>query len=326
MKVTPALTILALLVPFVAFSLNEFGGIEEARSRYAEMFIPGVVEEVLLGGVPWCSWCGAAERCFKDEKDSELYEEAEVQSKLNLYEYFKKREKDPDVKVSIAGGRKLYQFRDGNDYLVVMGVPKSGLTITRSPQREGVPLTKVSPAPAEMPPSEKKIASDKQSVPLCEPSAANEEKTSMPVKADAAVSKPVSVAEEEKLAKAGETPRSADQETVSDEEKLVILRKRLEKNPGDFNVRIRMAHIYDRQGNPRRAMRNYMDAVRMVMLDMGASAETQAEILKEVAWYAERNGEYAIALKYYRALLRTGVKEHAQFASSHVSQMLLKVF
>ena len=123
---------------------------------------------------------------------------------------------------------------------------------------------------------------------------------------------------------AAEVPEGGTQpDEISDTEKLKILRARLVKNPGDFHTRIRMAKIFDLQGNEKRALRNYSDAARLLVQAKDALADEKIDALSEIASYEEEHGAGALALKHYRALQRMGGKG-AAIATSRISRLLLR--
>ncbi len=281
------LLIFCLLCGLTCLALGEFGEFQAARQSHPEFFRPGVVEDARLGDEPWYVYCGEAEKCFDEEQASELYEEAEVQAKLNFYSYFQKREKNPAVKVGVVAARKLYQFTEGNMYYVVLGVPKSGVSVS-------VPVA--NPAPPVI----------VQTKPISQPSLPLAQAVVSPVGQPAA-----------------ESPSNVKQPNeIGDAEKLKILRARLVKNPGDFHTRIRMAKIFDSQGNERRALRNFSDAARLLVQAKDVPVSEKIDVLNEIASYEESHGAGALALKHYRALQRMGGKG-AAIATSRISRLLL---
>ena len=332
-----------LLCGLTCLALGEFGEFQSARQSHPEFFRPGVVEDARLGDESWYVYCGEAEKCFNEEQDSELYEEAEVQAKLNFYSYFQKKEKNPAVKVGVATGRKLYQFTEGKMYYVVLGVPKSGVSVS-------VPVAK--PAP---PVSVQKKPISQPSIPAAQAVASPAKQTEKPQTphptAPTVVSKPtvtpvsppVTSANQGAAAQpsSGENPVAgivapaagqpameapADVKQpgeIDDAEKLKILRARLVKNPGDFHTRIRMAKIFDSQGNEKRALRNYSDAARLHVLAKDAAVDEKIDVLSEIASYEESHESGALALKHYRALQRMGGKG-AAIATGRISRLLLR--
>lgn len=301
------LMVLAALCAAACFAKDEFGDLASAKAQHPEFFKPGSVLETSLNDAPWYVYCGDAERCFKDETEEELYQEAEVQAKTLFWEYFAK--KDKSTKVSVSGSRRMYQVADGAMRYVVMGVPKSGVKVTK-----GAAFAPVVPAPA------KPVATPVPVKSVVAPAPARSVEN-VPVVAPAPASaKPVERKPVERKCAASEEASA----TLDDDGKLAILRARLEKKPLDFRCRIRMARIFNAQGNERRALRNYVDAARLIVLDEYTANEDKVDDLLEVAQYAEALGAGGLALKYYRVLQRMRVPSHAAIATSKISRLLLR--
>lgn len=277
------LLISVVLAAGSSFAMNEFGDLGTAKGKHPDFFRPGTVAKASLGGSEWYVYCGDAEKCFKDESDSELYEEAEVQAKMNFFNHFAK--KDPAVKVEVKGAVKMYQCADGAQRLVVMGVPVKNVVVTTEAKKE------------DPPPAEKK--------PAVAPA---------PVKADASVQKPVEAPKSVAVDLKNE---------LSDADKLEILRGRLEKMPCDYHLRIRMARIFARQGKIKRALNNYSEAARLMDFDAMRLDADMVCALFEVAKYEDQNGEGARALKHYRILLKMGNRDISRYANSRISDLLL---
>ena len=304
------LLISAVLAVGSSLAMNEFGDLGTAKGKHPDFFRPGTVVKASLGGVEWYVYCGDAEKCFKDESDSELYEEAEVQAKMNFFNHFAK--KDPGVTVDVKGAVKMYQCADGVQRLVVMGVPVKNVVVTPGVKEKTVT------------PTEKKTVV-----------------VQAPVKVNASVQKPVGAsksvavdlkAEQKQIVpiSKGEAARPVrpvveDKETsVSDADKLEVLRERLEKTPRDYHLRIRMARIFARQGNVKRALNNYSEATRLMDLDAMRSDADMVADLFEVAKYEDQNGDGAKALKHYRILLKMGNRDISRYANSRISNLLLR--
>lgn len=302
------LMILAALCATMCFAKDEFGDLASAKAQHPEFFKPGSVLEASLNGAPWYVYCGDAERCFKDETEEELYQEAEVQAKTLFWEYFAK--KDKSTKVSVSGSRRMYQVADGAMRYVVMGVPKSGVKVTKGAAFAPAASAPVKPVTAPVP--AKPVTVPVSSQPIGNTPVA----VSVPQPA-----KPV----EQKKTEERESVKSEEATVALDDDgKLAILRARLEKKPLDFRCRIRMAKIFNAQGNERRALRNYVDAARLIVLDEYTANEDKVDDLLEVAQYAEALGVGGLALKYYRVLQRMCVPSHTAIATSKISRLLLR--
>ena len=285
------LLIFAVLVVGMCPARNEFGELDSAKSKHPEFFRPGAVVKATLNGEEWYVYCGDAEKCFKEEEDSELYEEAEVQAKMNFFNHFAK--KDPEVKVEVKGALKMYSCADASLRLVVMGVPVKNVIVTpgvkRSEKEEEVKVVAVV-AP------QKEVASPKPIEPAKETSGVE----SVPVEKSAAV-----------------------EGCAPEDEILNILRQRLEKNPKDFHLHIRIARIYVRRGSVKEALNEYSATVRLMDFDSMRFDEKMIEDLFEVAKFEDENGEGAKALKHYRILLKMGDSDISKYANARISYLLL---
>ncbi len=327
---TLGLLSLCLFCGLTCLALGEFGEFQAARQSHPEFFRPGVVEDARLGDEPWYVYCGEAEKCFNEEQDSELYEEAEVQAKQNFYSYFQKKENNPAVKVGVATARKLYQFTEGKMYYVILGVPKSGVSVSVPVAKPVSPVTvlnKPTPPPAPpfypvaAPPAKETIKpQNPHSTIHAVASQPTVTPVSQPVTSSGVLAGIVPAAGQPAV----EAPADRKQpDETSDAEKLKILRARLVKNPGDFHTRIRMAKIFDSQGNKRRALRNYSDAARLLVQAKDVAVGEKVDVLSEIASYEENHGAGALALKHYRALQRMGGKG-AAIATGRISRLLLR--
>lgn len=114
-----------------AFGINDLGALEIAKKNHPAIFISENVLEYTVSGVVGYIYNGEAEKCFSGdvaEKDSELYQEAELNAKKNLLAFLSKGESE--VEVRISRGRKLYQFAEGNIRRVVCFVDKKDVSVS----------------------------------------------------------------------------------------------------------------------------------------------------------------------------------------------------
>lgn len=285
---------------------DEFGPLAEAKVRHPEFFEAGAVLEASLGNDIWYVYCGDAEKCFSEETDSELYQEAEIQAKTNFLEYFVRQEKTKSVSVSVSGARRMYELAADNMRYVVMGAPKASVRVA---------ISQVVPAPDVPVTAVKDVPKESKPLPIA----------NVPAQGDCPVDGGMSTeSEKPALRVAPPTDKPSDEnEEMGDEEKLNILRARLERRPDDFNVRMRMARIFARQGKPKRAVRNYADAVRMMVVDVYTDRDEMASAVCEAAEFEERNGAGALALKHFRVLQRIGNQQQIAKATGRISFLLL---
>ena len=305
---------LASMVLVVSFAVtgiarDEFGPLSEAKAKYPEFFEAGAVLESSLGNATWYVYCGDAEKCFSEETDSELFQEAEIQAKTNFYEYFVKREKTTSVNVTVNGARRMYEFADGAMRYVVMGAPKAAVQVS---------VPQAMPVPVKPAPTARTTMAESTPLPIGGVSAPE----STPV-ADKVEAEPKESSETIETSQPAPVNSPEGNREIDDEEKLNVLRARLEKKPGDFNVRMRMARIFARQGKPKRAVRNYADAVRIMVADDDTGREEKADAVCEVAEFEEKNNAEALALKHFRVLQRIGNQQQSAKATGRISLLLL---
>ena len=319
------LLILSALLAVSGHAKDEFGCLGDVRAKHPDFFKPGVVSIAKLNQEDWYVYCGDAEKCLDSETDDELYEEAQVQAKMNFFNYFAK--KDPAVKVDVVGARIMYRCADKELRLVVMGVPAKGVTV-----RPGAPKAAAGVEVEAAGPPEPNASVNQNKAILKEGNAPSEADGSVAkaetpvVKADGSVSKGEECARNPEKNDSGrqETPQCS-QDDISDDEKLDILRERIMANPGDYRIRARMARIFARQGKVRRALNNYNDAIRLLIANPGVPDYDRAVVIMETAQYEEAQaGEYALALKHYRMVLRMGGAELAKKANDRISFLLLR--
>ena len=117
------------------FAMNEFGEVATVKKTHPDFFRPGVVSKTQLNGEDWYVYAGDAEKCFKEETDAELYEEATVQAKMNFFNHFAKQ--DPKVKVQVVGALTLYRVEEGTMRITVLGVPVKNVTISTASDDDG---------------------------------------------------------------------------------------------------------------------------------------------------------------------------------------------
>lgn len=266
----------------LGFASDEFGKLDSVMADHPDFFKPGV-REALLGDEPWYVYTGEAEKCFDEETESELFEEAEVQAKMSFFEHFCEINESKDIKVDVTQARTMYKTVSGNMRYAVLGVPKKNVTVS-----------KLAP------------------VPTASASVGTDEANAAPVP--------------EKPAPATDAPAKADApaDKSARDKSLEVLRRRIKENPNNFNARIRMARIFAKEGNVKRALRNYADGAKMMVRDVLTSDEIKAPALKEIAEYEEANGAGALALKHYRVLQRMRDREHSAYATGKISQLLLR--
>ena len=111
---------------FLAFAIIELGSLDVARKNHPAVFVPGNVLEYTVGTVNGYVYNGEAEKCFDGdmaESDAELFQEATLDAKKNLYKHLTKEDKTLTVRMN--GVKKLYEYSEEKMRRVVLFVAKS---------------------------------------------------------------------------------------------------------------------------------------------------------------------------------------------------------
>ncbi len=143
--------VLIALVSFSASALNELGSLADAQKNHPAIFIPGNVLEYRVGGQMGYVFNGGAEKDFSGsmgEKDAELLQEALLDAKANLLQYFQKKDKSPDLSISLCACVTIYSYLDGKMRRIVCFVKKDNVVkqMVSNPSALPLSLTKVSSA------------------------------------------------------------------------------------------------------------------------------------------------------------------------------------
>lgn len=128
-------TVLSISTSFVAFALNDLGPLEKVRKDHPTIFVAGNVIEYTIGNEIGYVYNGEAEKCFEGElaeSDAELFQEASLDAKKNLYNFLTKDDKSLEVQMGEA--RKLYEFTEAKMRRVVMFVGKDKVSVTAKPK------------------------------------------------------------------------------------------------------------------------------------------------------------------------------------------------
>lgn len=149
------LTIFLLGIVFVAsclFAASEpWGSLNKARSKYPELFTPGIVRQMTIGGVASYVVCGSAERFFKDprdESDQDLFAEAELSAKYNLLKFLSNAQENTSITLSISEFTNLYWWPEHDIYYALFAVPVKNVSILKnnsSPNATSIQAKIVSP-------------------------------------------------------------------------------------------------------------------------------------------------------------------------------------
>lgn len=312
-------------------AVDELGRLEDAQKRYPSLFVPGSVHEFSVRGGTCYIFSGQSEQFFTGElaeTDSELYQEAALAAKNNLYQYFRKQGKRLVVELSSCG--VMYRFNDRKLYTVVLYVPKDKVAVT---------VAEATALPPSVP------SSGAASVLSSAPGKAQSKQPSgeQGVKGDAAVGAAAGSAvpgegagapprgEAEKEADMGDAATSdakpvhvLDQPSMF-ERRVSKFMSRLEENPADVLAMISLADMYKKQGRFQEALGYYFKAVPYLVKDPYFDHEERLRILMECGGMGEQLQEDYLALKCYRLVLRFEcTSEQRHKANAAVSRLVLR--
>jgi tetratricopeptide (TPR) repeat protein len=117
------------------FAASEpWGSLKKARSKYPELFVPGIVQKMTIGKAECYVVCGSAERFFKDqrdESDQELFSEAELSAKHTLLKFFSNAQENSSTTLSISELTNLYWWREHDIYYALFAVPVKNVFILK---------------------------------------------------------------------------------------------------------------------------------------------------------------------------------------------------
>ncbi len=110
---------------------TETGSPEAARRRFPALFEgKDVVEADSIKGSPGYVFRGEAEQCFKGdlaESDDELWREAEMDAKSNLYRFLTNG--NPLLSVTMGGATLAYRYREGKRFHSIYFVAKAAVSV-----------------------------------------------------------------------------------------------------------------------------------------------------------------------------------------------------
>jgi hypothetical protein len=117
------------------FAASEpWGSFNKARSKYPELFTPGIVQQMTIGGVASYVICGSSERFFKnrgDESDQDLFAEAELSAKHTLLKFLTNAQENSPITLSMSGFTNLYWWHERDIYYALFAVPVKNVSILR---------------------------------------------------------------------------------------------------------------------------------------------------------------------------------------------------
>jgi len=298
---------LSLLTCTTAFALNDLGPLEKARREHPALFVAGNVLEYTIGNEICYVYNGEAEKCFEGElaeSDADLFQEASLDAKKNLYNYLTKGNKS--IEVHVSGARKLYEFVEAKMRRVVLFVGKDRVVVVENPKEKPVSSnTEVNLVTTKSPGTVQNVDSQ-----------GTIEAKSTTNNTDAANSSPVN----RKVA-----------EDASATDMLTIYLDAIAKSPTDCISMSKAAKLYVRRKDIAAAKKMYSGIVKQVVLDERMDKEFAAGLLVEAAKFEVANGDIDCALKYYRLIIRCdsmrrwSLHEQVDEANKNISQLLLKV-
>ena len=301
---------LSILMSMTAFAVNDLGSLEKARKDHPAIFVPGNALEYTIDNEIGYVYNGEAEKCFEGalaESDAELFQEASLDAKRNLYKFLTKDDKSLEVQMGEA--RKLYEFAEAKMRRVVMFVCKDKVSVVaKSKLNHGVSNSVVDTVEAKAPVVVKNMNSQERS-----------EAQLITNVAMAATLDPVS-----------NDRKDVEKETPAD--MLPIYLDAIAKSPTDCISMSKAAKLYARRNDIATAKKMYSRVVKQVVADEHMDKEFAAGLLLEAAKFEAANGDVDCALKYYRLIVRCdgmrrwSLHEQVDEANKNISQLLLKAF
>lgn len=298
-----------------AMAFEDLGSVEAARRDHPNIFVPEEVSVVDVNSVVHYVFSGQAEKCFSEETDSELWEEASMAAKNVFYAHLS--DGKDGVRVSMSGCEPLYRLRDGNVFTMIMCVPRDKVVITTEN-----PVATDAPADEAVQKPDPQTAAEVSACSLTSVSvapAANDEKAG----SGDGVSSPSDEIVRDLVVEV--TSSVQDEVPVDIDLRISRLRERLDANPDDWRVRRRLAKLFAVKGDGVKAAKFYDSAARGALRDEDILEEERVEVVYEAACACEAGSQMHLALKYYRMLLHMKVSfEIRKAANARVSGILLK--
>lgn len=278
------------------YAMNELGPLVEAQKNHPAVFVSGNVLKYTVADAECYVFHGESERCFEGdmgECDSELYQEAELDSRSKFFQWITKGDKGKLVEMS--GASKMYEYCEGKLYHAICFVPTANVSV-----------------------------SNKDIVPPVTNSLTSVVVTNL-----------AACCEGKRVAEVGPVGNQALVNVeVSNTESRVnrtdVLLDRLRRNPNDCALRSKIARSYVRDQKPDEAKSMYMEMVGLILADEKMDKYLAADLLFEVARHFEDTGDYDLAIKCYRYVVRCdGLRrwrlvEEVNKANSKVAELLLK--
>jgi|SRR5574344_620460 hypothetical protein len=292
-----------------ASAINELGSLDVARKNHPAVFVPGNVLEYSVGTVKGYAYNGEAEKCFDGdmaESDAELFQEATLDAKKNLYKHLTKEDKTLTIRMN--GVKKLYEYSEGKMRRVVLFVAQSDVEVLK---RE----SSVQPEKVVMP-----IAVTTQSVVVAEQQVNIN---------DANKGTPISIPEHSDVSNSVQAVKESRDNEV---DRLGAYLKAIEANPSDCVSISRAAKLYARRDQILEAKKLYSNLVKQVVMNEKMDKEFAAGLLLEAAKFEKVNGDVDCALKYYRLVIRCDgmrrwhLNEQVDEANQNITLLLLKAF
>ena len=301
-------TALSILTSMSAFALNDLGPLEKAMKDHPAIFVPGNVLEYTIGSEIGYVYNGEAEKCFEGElaeSDADLFQEASLDAKKNLYNFLTKDNKSLEVQMN--GARKLYEFAEAKMRRVVMFVCKDKVRVTAKPKQN-----------LEV------INTSVDHVAIKAPVAKGN--TNLQYRIDAKSITNTTVV-------TNSAPPVTNQKVVengSASDMLPTYLDAITKSPTDCISMCKAAKLYARRNDIATAKKMYSNVVKQVVADEHMDKEFAAGLLLEAAKFETANGDIDCALKYYRLIIRCdgmrrwSLHEQVDEANKNISQLLLK--
>jgi len=309
---------------FIAFGIScamsaTFGDLNSAKKKYPDIFIPKNVVEMKYQGTQCYVFNGMAEQYFSGElaeTDAELHREAEMDAKCNLYSFLSKG--NSHIVISVSGIHSVFTYKEGKFYHAVFVVPKENVSIK----------TKTTPAQPQVLVSPQAIdhgtAQSSGKTTLSVPPTANEKK-------DISGTNNITIVIIDTAQSAsGKLENTCPDQSVSIDERLKKYTEKLQNNPADIYLMIRIANLYKRTGNTNKANQFYYRAIEQSLDDKNGNKVIAMHVMLQAAQFEEECGNYPKALKYYRLFIKCnnlkkwGMNTTVNEVNAKISKLLLR--
>lgn len=289
--------------------------LDTIRNRYPDLFVDAHVIKVTYDNQQGYMYRGNAEQLFSGdfaEPASELYAEAELDAKANLYEYFKKD--DENIVVVIRRARIILNYKEGNIYGCIFFVPEDSVSVNKVQEQSIQIKSDILKSPnvinqdSDIRDRKANISQEDKNKSISENAAADAAAKNMPT----SQTQPIHTTKKEK-------PEVIQKVHKSDDANQTIISY------------LKLARRSVRRKEINKAEMAYREAIMIVTNDESIDRLIAYETVLEAADFEVANGNRAMALKYYRLFLKCNhtrnwkLSHYASEVNHLISLLLAKI-